>query len=52
MSISLCVIQSTKLRNKFDAVYGTCKSVHAGDPVDSMYLSWSDMLDVLAQLEM
>ena len=43
--------QSKKLRDKFKSLYDTYYSQHSGDSIHSLYLSWSEMLDVLSKLQ-
>ena len=41
----------TKLHNEFKVLYDVYKSEHANDSIDSVYLSWAEMIDVLSTLE-
>lgn len=43
--------QSTVLHNKFNTLYNDYSANHADDSIKSLYLSWSEMLDVLSKLE-
>ena len=43
--------ESVKLHGKFEKLYNTYQSVHAHDSINSLFLSWPEMIDVLSKLQ-
>ena len=43
--------QSAKLKEQFRLMYDKYHSEHANDSINSLYLSWSEMLDIFSKLE-
>ena len=44
-------VHSMKLQDGFQLLYNTHHSQHSGDSINSLYLSWPEMLDVLSTLQ-